>query len=74
LKRLVGRTDIEDALLKLDKLTGDEVRMVAAHGLKAMQGVCDSVQAVKDKMTAVVEGALIHSTTYPLSLCIFLYG
>jgi hypothetical protein len=72
LKKLVGKTDIEDALLKLGKLMEDEVRMVAALGLKAVHGVCDSVQAVEDKIIAVVEGACTDSTTYPCSLWRFL--
>jgi hypothetical protein len=62
LKKLVGRTDIEDALRKLDKLTQDEVRMVAAQGLKATQCVSNSMKAVEDK---VIEGTCVHSTTYP---------
>ena len=56
LKKLVGRTDIEDALRKLDKLTQDEVRMVAAQSLKEIQGVSDSVQVVEDRVTTVIEG------------------
>jgi hypothetical protein len=34
LKRLAGRTDIEDALRRLDKLTQEEARMAAAQVLK----------------------------------------
>ena len=60
LKKLAGRTDIEDGLKKLDKLTQDEVLMVAAQGLKATQGVGACVQAVEDKMTTVVQGARVY--------------
>ena len=35
LKKLVGRTDIEDALKKLDELTREEVQLAIAHILKA---------------------------------------
>jgi len=42
-KKLVGRTDIEDALNRLDQLTRDEVGMAAAQGLKATHEVKDLV-------------------------------
>jgi hypothetical protein len=35
LKKLIGKTDIEDALKRLDKLTNEEVRMVTAQVLRA---------------------------------------
>jgi hypothetical protein len=60
--KLLGRTDIEDALRRLDKLTQDEIRMVAAQGLKAthsidhrMLGVSSEVQAVGNKVQVVDE-------------------
>ena len=52
-KRLVGRTDIEDALGRLDRLTQDEVRMAAAQGLKATHEVDDKVQGVDNKVRGV---------------------
>jgi len=52
-KKLVGRTDIEDALGRLDRLTQDEVRMAAAEGLKATHEVDNKVQGVDDKMRDV---------------------
>ncbi len=52
-KRLVGRTDIEDALGRLDRLTQDEVRMAAAQGLKATHEVDDKVQAIEGTVHAV---------------------
>src|SRR6266705_1388555 len=52
-KRLVGRTDIEDALGRLDQLTQDEVRMAAAQGLKATHEVDDKVQAIEGTVHAV---------------------
>jgi hypothetical protein len=45
-KRLVGKTDIEDALGRLDKLTQEEVRTVAAQVLKVTQGVDDKMNKV----------------------------
>ena len=39
-KKLVGRSEIEDALQRLDKLTHEEGRMAAAQGLRtATQGL-----------------------------------
>ena len=52
-KRLIGRTDIEDALGRLDRLTQDEVRMAAAQGLKATHEVEDKVQGVSTKVQGV---------------------
>jgi hypothetical protein len=48
-KKLVGRTDIEDALGRLDRLTQDEVRMAAA----ATHGVDDNVKIVEGKVQCV---------------------
>jgi peptidoglycan hydrolase CwlO-like protein len=53
LKRLVGRTDIEDALQRLDKLTQEEGRMAIAEGLKATHGIDNKVQDVGDKVEGV---------------------
>ena len=39
LTRLIGRTDIEDALKRLDKLTNDEARMATAQILKATRNI-----------------------------------
>ena len=69
-KKLAGRTEIEDALGRLDRLTQDEVRMAAAQGLKAthevddkvkivegkVQGVDDKVQGVDDKINLIIDG------------------
>ena len=46
LKRLVGRSDIEDALRSLDNLTREESRMVAAQGLRATHGVGEGVMSI----------------------------
>ena len=53
LKKLVGRTDIEDALKKLDLLTTEEARMAAAQILKATHAVDDRVRGVEDKVLDV---------------------
>ncbi len=52
-KKLIGKTDIEDALKRLDKLTNEEVRMVTAQVLKATHTVDDKVGRVEDKVLDV---------------------
>jgi len=54
-KKLLGRTDIEDALARLDRLTQEEVRMAAAEGLKATHGVDDKVQRVDNKVQQIAD-------------------
>ena len=53
MKKLVGRTEIEDALGRLDRLTQDEVRMAAAQGLMATHEVDDKVKTVEGKVQGV---------------------
>jgi methyl-accepting chemotaxis protein len=52
-KKLIGRTDIEDALKRLDKLTHEEARMATAENLKATHAVGESVRGVVDKVEAI---------------------
>ena len=53
LKRLAGRTDLEDGLKKLDKLTHEEARMAIAQNLKATHIVDDRVKGVDAKVDTV---------------------
>ena len=60
LKKLIGRTEIEDALKRLDKLTQEEARMAAAQNLKVahtvdkrVEGVADTVIAIDNRVTVV---------------------
>jgi hypothetical protein len=53
LKRLVGRTDIEDALRRLDKLTQEEACMATAESLKATHGIHIKVEDVGSKVRDV---------------------
>ncbi|KAH9015126.1 ankyrin repeat-containing domain protein [Lactarius deliciosus] len=46
-KKLVGRTDIEDALQKLDKLEQGELRTVIAQVLKATSDIKDGVKRIE---------------------------
>ena len=57
MKRLIGRTDLEDAFKRLDKLTHEEARMAVAQNLKAthivdqrVRGVANTVVAVGDRV------------------------
>ena len=52
-KKLIGRTDIEDALKRLDKLTHEEAWMSIAQNLRATHTVGKSVRGVADKVVAV---------------------
>ena len=53
LKKLAGRTDLEDALKKLDKLTHEEARMAIAQNLKATQEVNENVAVLMEGMQIV---------------------
>src|SRR5216684_115927 len=60
LKKLIGKTEIEDALKRLDKLTQEEARMAAAENLKVahtvderVKGVVDTVEAIDNKVAGV---------------------
>ena len=59
-KKLIGRTDMEDGLKRLDKLTQEEARMVAAENLKAtrtvdkrFQGVADMAKTIDNRVAGV---------------------
>ena len=52
-KKLIGRTDIEDALKGLDMLTQEEVRMAVAQNLKATHAVDERVRGVVDMVVAI---------------------
>jgi hypothetical protein len=53
---LLGRTDLEDALKKLDNLTNEEARMATAQVLKATHAVEDRVRGIDDKVINVESG------------------
>ena len=52
-KKLIGRTDLEDALKRLDKLTHEEAWMGIAQNLKATHAVGESVRGVADQAVAI---------------------
>jgi hypothetical protein len=52
-KKLIGRTKIEDALKRLDKLTQEEARMASAQNLKITHTVDERVREVVDTVVAI---------------------
>ena len=53
MRKLAGRTDLEDALKKLDKLTEEEARMAVAENLRITHSVRDEVKVVDGKVDRV---------------------
>ena len=53
MKRLIGRTDVEDVLKRLDKLTHEEARMATTEILKATHTVDNRVRGVSDQVVGV---------------------
>ena len=47
---MAGRTDLEDALKKLDRLTQEEARMALAEVLRVTHSVRDGVKVVENKV------------------------
>ena len=56
-QKLVGRNEIEDALLKLDKLEQGELRTVSAQLLKTTSDLKDVASEIKDATTNLRDGA-----------------
>ena len=52
-KRLIGKTEMEDALKRLDKLTQEEAWMGIAQNLKATHAVGESVRRVADDVVTI---------------------
>ena len=52
-KTLIGRTDMKDALKKLDKLTQEEARMAVAEILKATHDVDERVRGIANTVVAI---------------------
>ena len=53
LKKLIGRTDLEDGVKRLDKLTLEESRMATAENLKATHAVDERVKGVDNRVADV---------------------
>ena len=52
-KTLIGKTEMEDALKRLDKLTQEEARMAAAQNLKATHTVDERVKGVANAVVTI---------------------
>ena len=52
-RKLIGKTDMEDALKRLDKLTQEEARMATAEVLKITHTIDDGVKDVREQVLAV---------------------
>ena len=52
-KKLIGRTDLEDALKRLENLAREEAWMGIAQNLKATHAVGESVRGVADQVAAI---------------------
>jgi hypothetical protein len=55
-KKLLGRSDIEDALKRLDTLTMEEARMAIAETLNVTHKMDDKVDKIDDKVAVLVDG------------------
>ncbi|KAI0293108.1 hypothetical protein BC826DRAFT_1175874, partial [Russula brevipes] len=67
LKKLIGRSDINDALVRLEKLAQEESRMAAAQGLKATCGVDDRMgHVINGAHLVFTSSSMPHHTVLPL--------
>jgi hypothetical protein len=57
LKRLIGRRDIEDALLRLDSLTKEESLMALARNLEVTHRIDTVIRDVDDNVKTTKDGA-----------------
>ena len=55
MKRLVGKTDVEDALQRLDMLTKEEILMVAARTLGVSHRIDDNISGIKEVIRGIRE-------------------
>ena len=59
LKRVIGRTDLENGIKKLDKLTNEEVAMASAQLLKVTHSIDKNVMKVDEGVSRVDENVLV---------------
>ena len=59
LKRVVGRTDLEDGLKKLEKLTNEEISMAIAQNLKLANNIDAEVTRVGEGVRSVDKNTLV---------------
>jgi len=56
LNKVLGKTDIEDALKRLDKLTHEEALMATAQVLKVAHRIEDKVTSVDENVKLTIAG------------------
>ena len=56
---MIGRTDLEDGIKKLDKLTNEEVAMASAQLLKVGHKIDNSMTEVNEGVKRVDENVLV---------------
>ena len=56
-KKLIGRTDLEDTLNRLDKLTHEQARMATAEVQRATDAVDETVGKVTEQVVPVDDRA-----------------
>ena len=66
LKKLAGRTDLEDAVKRLDNLTQEEACMALSEVLRITHNIRDEVKVVDDKVQVVIDGARGMSSRSPI--------
>jgi hypothetical protein len=59
LKRVVGRTDLEDGLVKLEKLTNEEVVMASVQLLRVTHNIDNRVMGIGEGVRGVDENVLV---------------
>ena len=59
LKRVAGRTDLEDGMKALDKLTNEEVVMAIAQNLKVTRNIDKNVTEVNEGIRRVDESVVV---------------
>ena len=59
LKRVMGRTDLEDGLKKLEKLTNEEITMAIAQNLKLTHNIDTQVTRVGEGVKSIDENVLV---------------
>ena len=59
LKRVVGRTDLEDGLKKLEKLTNEEIAMAIAQNLRLAYNIDTEVTQVGEVVRSTDENVLV---------------
>jgi hypothetical protein len=53
-KKLLGESEIEDVLRRLDRLTQEEARMTVAQTLEVVYGLMNTVKVVMDGTRALL--------------------